>query len=446
MKTPIYDFVNGYRYASPVRFHMPAHKGVCFLGPEPFDITEISGADELFLPDGIIAQSEKNASDIFACQTLYSTGGSTLCIQAMLFLIKSFCEQSGKTPTVLASRNSHKAFINSAALLKMDVSWIYPKDICSYLECKITPDDIENAILSSSTPPAAVYITTPDYLGNMANIKRISEICKKHGVLLAVDAAHGAYLKFLPESLHPIDLGADICCTSAHKTLPVLTGGAYLHISEYAPSVFKNKAKTAMSFFGSSSPSYLILQSLDLFCNEAENFKSKLPDFFKKVDELKRYIKNIGFDLKNTEPMKITISPKNYGYTGRKLGKILEENGIFPEFYDPDFLGLMLSPYNSDEDLTALKKVLSNIEKKEQILSSPPVFSNTKTALSLSKAIFAATETVAVKEAEGRICGGYPISCPPAIPIAISGEIIDKNTVLALEYYGIKNCTVIKQK
>lgn len=80
--------------------------------------------------------------------------------------------------------------------------------------------------------PAAVYITSPDYLGNLADIGGMSDVCRKYGVLLIVDNAHGAYLHFLPKPEHPLDLGAEMCCDSAHKTLPVLTGGAYLHISQ----------------------------------------------------------------------------------------------------------------------------------------------------------------------------------------------------------------------
>ena len=109
----------------------------------------------------------------------------------------------------------------------------------------------------------AVYITSPDYLGGVQDIAALAEVCHARGVPLLVDNAHGAYLKFLSPSRHPLDLGADMCCDSAHKTLPVLTGGAYLHVAKGAMAAYEAEARHSLAVFGSSSPSYLILQSLD---------------------------------------------------------------------------------------------------------------------------------------------------------------------------------------
>ena len=106
---------------------MPGHKGKGCLGVETLDITEIDGADELFAPGGIIAESEANASRIFGAETLYSAGGSTLCIQAMLYLISQYAAERGTPPRILAGRNAHKAFVNAAALLDIDIDWILPR-------------------------------------------------------------------------------------------------------------------------------------------------------------------------------------------------------------------------------------------------------------------------------------------------------------------------------
>ena len=264
MNTPICDFVKEYANGGKVRMHMPGHKGAALLGTEPMDITEIEGADVLYDPHGIIRESEENASRLFGtARTVYSTEGSSLAIRAMLYLAMQAKKGSGRT-LVCATRNAHKAFVSAAALLDLDVCFMYSKKNESIVSCDIDADEVEEYILGCKSTPAAVYLTSPDYLGNRLDVKGIAEVCHRHGILLIVDNAHGAYLHFLENSEHPIDLGADICCDSAHKTLPVLTGGAYLHISKTAPRVLCERADSAMALFASTSPSYLILQSLDM--------------------------------------------------------------------------------------------------------------------------------------------------------------------------------------
>lgn len=267
MNTPIADFVQQYAASDGVRLHMPGHKGRALLCCEPWDITEIAGADSLYEAEGIIRQSEDNATALFgSARTFYSTEGSSQCIRAMLFLCLT-CRRAGTKPVILAARNVHKAFIYAAALLDAEVVWLWPEATTSLCACPITPKTLEDALSAMDAPPAAVYLTSPDYLGNQADVAALAAVCHAHNTLLAVDNAHGAYLRFLSPSQHPLDLGADICCDSAHKTLQVLTGGAYLHVAKTAPAAFAEGGKQALALFGSTSPSYLTLASLDL-CNK----------------------------------------------------------------------------------------------------------------------------------------------------------------------------------
>lgn len=445
MNTPICDFVKEYAERNASRFHMPGHKGKNLLGFEKRDITEIDGADELFTADGIIAESEKNASRLFSSKTFYSAGGSTLCIEAMLHLISVFASSKGKKPFVLAARNAHKAFVNACALLDIQIKWLFPESGASYLSCPLTAERLQKELDSLEKKPTAVYLTSPDYLGNMLDIESISKVCKKSGVLLAVDNAHGAYLKFLPTSKHPIDLGADICCDSAHKTLAVITGGAYLHIADSAPKMFAERAKSSLSLFASSSPSYLILQSLDLENARLENFKDELSAFLPKIRSAKAELSAAGFEVLQNEDMKITLCPKSYGYTGNELSKLLAEENIFPEFYDPDFIVFMLTPQNTDEDLSRLLSALKKIPKRAEILSRPPLPVRSKAVLSPREAIFKESEILPVRECEGKLCASAAISCPPAIPIVVCGEEITRGAVECFEYYGVHNCSVIKE-
>ncbi len=441
MGTPICDFVRRYAAEKPARLHMPGHKGSGDLG-ELRDITEIDGADDLFAPHGIIAESEENASRLFGARTLYSAGGSTLCIQAMLYLTALAATANGKTPTVLAGRNAHKAFVHAAALLHIAVRWIYPDKAQPYYSGRITAADVK-AALCADTPPTAVYITTPDYLGNTADVAAIAAVCRASGVPLLVDNAHGAYLKFLPQSRHPLDLGADMCCDSAHKTLPVLTGGAYLHIADSAPTVFHERAIEAMALFGSSSPSYLILQSLDAVNDRLPAFAAALERFLPQTATLRERLAAAGFETVGDEPLKLTVNARAHGYSGRTLAARLMDNHIYPEFYDADFLVLMLSPFDADAPKRAAD-LLCALPKGTETAPTRPPLPHPTAVLPLHKALFLPTEVLPLDACLDRICGMAVTACPPAVPPFMCGERIDDAVLSCLAYYGVERCTVIR--
>ncbi len=445
MNTPICDFVRKYAESNALRLHMPGHKGNSFLGMESLDITEISGADSLYEADGIIKESEDNASSLFGCRTFYSTEGSSQCIRAMLYLVTLFAKTYGKTPLILAGRNAHKTFLSAAALLDFKIEWIYPTAGESYLSCNINSDKLDSILENSLQKPDAVYLTNPDYLGNCIDIRSIAEVCHKYGVLLIVDNAHGAYLKFLSESLLPIDLGADMCCDSAHKTLPVLTGGAYLHISDNAPVIFKEQAKNALAMFGSTSPSYVIMQSLDKANKYIyDGYKENLNTLISGVSDLKNVLSQHGYLFVGDEPLKITLDIKKYGYNGLEFADLLREKKIICEFADPDFIVLMFTPEISVDNIDFLKKQLISIPMKDKILTKPPEFKTCEKVISVRNASLSMSETIPVSKSVGRILAISNVSCPPAVPIVISGERIDTHAVACFEYYGIKDCTVIK--
>lgn len=442
MKTPIVSFLKSYQEKSPVRMHMPGHKGAGILGFEGMDLTEIYGADELFAAEGIIKESEQNASSLFGCPTYYSTQGSTLCIQTMCTILCQDAKSKGKKPKILAGRNAHRSFIHAAALLDFEIEWLYGNS--DYLSCKIHAEDLEKAIIESL--PTAVYLTNPDYLGNLLDIQSLASVCKKHNVLLAIDNAHGAYLRFLEPSLHPIDLGADLCCGSAHKTLPVLTGGAYLHLSDSLNQVWKNDVKHFMEYFSSTSPSYLIMASLDA-TNEVldTTFKKSLSECIQRVDGLKNTLTQHGYTILSGEPMKITISTKEFGYTGNEIANLLMECDIYPEFYDSDYIVLMPSPYNTKDDLKRLETCLCGIERKPILINKPPKLEQSKKAMNVRQALFSSSITLDVSKSLGQVCSSVIVSCPPAILPVIPGEVISESSIEVMKYYGIETVRVVKE-
>ncbi|MDE6785192.1 MAG: aminotransferase class V-fold PLP-dependent enzyme, partial [Ruminococcus sp.] len=352
MNTPIYDFLKNYSSSNMLRCHMPGHKGRNISDGNEiltrFDITEINGADSLFEAGGIISESEKNISELYGtAASFYSAGGSTLCIQAMLTVMKY------ENRKIIAVRNVHRAFLNAAALLDLDVIWIMPEYTSGILSGEIRMNDIEQAL--SENPDSCLYVTSPDYTGRLADIKKLSEICHHHNAALLVDNAHGAHLNFFPESIHPITLGADICCDSAHKMLPALTGAAVLHTSreKYVPVL-----KKCMGIFGSTSPSYLIMASLDLCVRYiSENIRQDIENNLRFLRNFReRFSGRLVFA--SGEPFHIAIKADESGFTGNELADILRKNGVECEYSDRGTLILLMSPVNKKDDYEYLAQAL----------------------------------------------------------------------------------------
>ena len=451
MKTPIYNFVQKYADSNFSRFHMPGHKGADFTGCEQYDITEINGADVLYMSEGIIKESEDNAASLFCtAKTFYSTEGSSHAIRAMLGAVATL--KKGKRPLILASRNVHKAFIYACAALDIDVEWIYPGEFNHLCSCEVTDADIEEALKNCKQKPDAIYITSPDYLGNIADIAKISNVCDAHNILLLVDNAHGAYLHFLPgtystEKGHPIQLGAHICCDSAHKTLPVLTGGAYLHFSAKCPVEYIDAAQKMLRVFATTSPSYLVLQSLD-WCNGylADDYRENLARTVKRVLAVKEKIASFGYVVEETEPLKIVVNIKAAGYLGEAFTKKLKKYKIIPEMCDNDFAVFMASTESTITDFKRLEEAFANIPLKKPIRETMQEIKMQRheQKVSIREAVFALHETVAAEDSVGKICGAPTVSCPPAVPVVISGEIITEQDVEIMKKYGISTVDVVK--
>lgn len=446
MDTPIADFVRAYRDSGVSRLHMPGHKGLDFLGCEGLDITEVRGADELYEAAGIIAQSEENAGKLFgSAGTFYAAGGSSQCVRAMLYLTLTGRPRSSPPPVILAGRNAHKAFLYAAALLDFEPRWLWPEESGSLCACPVSPQRLDWALAAMPVPPAAVYLTSPDYLGGTAEIAALAEVCHAHGTVMAVDNAHGAYLHFLAPPVHPLDLGADLCCDSAHKTLPVLTGGAYLHIGKDAPAGFAENAKAALALFGSTSPSYLTLASLDL-CNGylARDYPARLAETAAALAALRRALAAQGWALAASDPLRITLDAAASGHTGCSLAERLRQGGVECEYADREYLVLMATPENSGEDLERIRLALGQNDRPALPRPALPQ-ARGEQVLSVRQALFSPHERIPAAAALGRICAAPTVACPPAIPIAVSGERIGREALALLKHYGVETVDVVRE-
>lgn len=455
MNIPVFDFLKGYQREGMSRFHMPGHKGKGPLGCESWDLTEVKGADALYEAEGVIAQAEANTTALFGSRrSLWSTEGSSQCIRAMLYLAVTH-RKPGTAPVVLAARNVHKSFVYAAALVGFDVEWLWPKeDSASLCACPVTAEELDEALASMEMPPCAVYITSPDYLGNVQDVAALAAVAHRHGALLLVDNAHGAYLHFLGNPCHPLDLGADLCCDSAHKTLPVLTGGAYLHIGKNAPQALADNAKAAMSLFGSTSPSYLTMASLDL-CNAwlAGEGRAELQHAAKRLGELKSELAVRGWTMAGNEPLKLTVHAASWGWDGFALADLLRVGGVEPEYAEEAYVVLMASASTTEEDFRKLSDALAagEIKARPAELShhsqaeAAPRVCPPRRAMPIREAVFAPHEWVETDAALGRVCASPTVACPPAIPIAVSGEVIGEGELALFRHYGVEKVLVVGQ-
>ena len=316
---------------------------------------------------------------------------------------------------------------------------------------------------SRAKGPFGVYITSPDYLGGVQDIAALAEVCKDFGVPLLVDNAHGAYLRFLPQGgQHPIALGAAMCCDSGHKTLPVVTGGAYLHLGKNAPIQDEAAVRNALALFGSTSPSYLILQSLDK-CNQvlSEGYPLRLLQCCGYLTRLRRELNEAaaakhcpGPLALESEPLKVTLDAATLGMTGTELAEALRSAKVECEYADPRYVVLMFTPANPPQDFERLTSAVLHIvenlpgpfplpEKNDRELLE--LEHELHTCCSIRQAVFAPQEQVPTEQAVGRICAMPTVSCPPAIPIVVSGEKITSAAVRLMQKYHVMQAAVLRK-
>lgn len=425
MNTPICNFLERYSGENKLRLHMPGHKGEF-----PHDITEIAGADSLYQSDisgGIIGTSESLAATVFgAKKTCYSCGGSTLAIQTGLALLKARgCN------TIAAPRYSHRVLASTAALLKMNVKWLYPNDYMS-ADVAYNSETLNGA--------DAVFITNIDYYGGTWKIKDPK-------IPALIDNAHGAYLKFVAKNvfgtdyMHPLEFGFPLMSAeSAHKTLPVLTGGAYLHFTK---NVDGARAKEMMAMFGSSSPSYLILESLDRFNAMIAANSQMINNACEAVAMLKEKLTRSGIPILKSDPLRVTVNARECGMSGFEFARALRANGVECETADENYTVLMFSATASVEDAERAEMAIMFVPMgaPQPLVKFPHI--RPAVEMPMWEAMFKPQRIVSVENANGEVCGEMKAPCPPGVPLIFPGEAIDNSVIGALKMHGVKTISVL---
>lgn len=437
--SPIFLALGNHLSKQPRSMHTPGHKGnkefFEWLSPK-FDLTELPDTDSLFEASGPIAEAEEKATRYFgSAKTVFSAGGCTLAIQAM---IACACREGDK---IIIDRCAHRSAVNACALLGLEPVWLWPDEGENGMRERISPEQVES-VLSLNPDAKAVLITSPDYYGRLSDIPKMSEICKKYGALLLVDNAHGAHLK--PFGLHPLELGADFTSCSAHKTLPVLTGGAFLSCAnkEHAPML-----KAAMALFGSTSPSYLIMQSLDLCRAWLEHGgDNELLIRAKEVAEVKKLCIGQGLSVPEglCDPLRLTVFDANGSNSGYDLAEKLRENCIEPEYCDRTAVVLICTPFDADEcDDLILGSVFSSPEERQP--AEHFFLKHPQKVLLPRAAMLGEKEIISPEESIGRICAQAICACPPGIPIVMPGELIDEQAAQTIRRSGFELVEVCKK-
>ena len=430
MDTPFFDKIASLAQR-PGRFHVPGHKGAADAIPAfsallPFDLTEIAGADNLSCPAAELAQSEKNMAKVYgAGASLYSAGGSTSCVQAMLALFVGEGEQ------VVMGRNCHGSAVRALAFLGAEGEFLLPQ-----AQGGISPEEADRAL--ERTGAKALYVTSPDYEGRLCDIPALAAVCRRHGAKLLVDGAHGAHLVLF--GLHPIDLGADAVAESAHKTLPALTPAAVLHLRDKGLAW---QGRQALNLFTSTSPAYPVLCSLDWCAGLLQG--AELADRYhwaaSRMEQARRLAGPMA--MQTGDPCKLTLIPPVAGYSTARAAALLRGEGVEPEMVTETAVVLMATAFNTEADFTALERALGRLPAKEPLPMPCPVYDTPPRGVSLRRAVLGKKEQLPTADAAGRVAAGIVAPCPPGIPVILPGEVFTQNIRESLIKSGILTVEVL---
>ena len=431
------DEINNYAARNPIRFHVPGHKGAF----NPLDVTELFFTDNLYVPDEtlrLILDLEQRIPQIFFpnnkadIKSTISCGGTTLGIQSALLAVmrRRHLSHMIKNPHIICARNCHISFVNALALLDITPIWVYENEISAF-DTVFAQNADKNII--------AAFVTSPDYYGDMRDIRGISEVCKQYNTPLIVDNAHGSHLAFHQNGeLHAKNNGADIVIDSVHKTLPALTGAAIVHAN------IDYDIRDAMRVFASTSPSYLILQSIEKMLDFLETYGRS--EHHRLLEDITKFVPQCS---PTDDPFRIILECEN---SGEKLYHFLHEHNITCEFYESDRVILIPSVFNKSSDFEALAKALNKFAEMfgvfvgATLCGRPKCYatSNGTRGLSLNDAIKSPREIVPTDKSNGRICAESIFAYPPGIPVILPGEIIDEGSLAVIVSLRGKVCVVVE--
>ena len=431
MSTPLYDALRSYAAGDPARFHMPGHKGRPLPAPElapvsALDLTELGPTGNLYEPGPPFDQAQALWAQAFGfgcCQFL--TGGSTQGIYTALALFASPGEG------VLVDRGCHRSVYNALALLDLEpVFWERPWLEEHNVTGPFDPAEAER-LLEAYPNVKTVCITSPTYSGVLSEVAAIWSAVRRRWARLVVDGAHGAHLPFLGVDAFS---GADGVVVSAHKTLPALGQGALLFCGEEK----REEARRWAALFGTSSPSYPILASLDLCRDWMEGEgREAYRRVTGRVAALRRRFPSLGEGLP-LDPGRLTVKAKD----GHALARKLEERGIFAEMADGGHVVFICTLSDQEASLDRLEQALEELEGELgdcPPLPAPPL---PERVLTPRQALFARREELPLEACLGRTAACSLAPYPPGVPVVAPGEVIGKKELSYFQKISYNNKNV----
>ncbi|HEU5140323.1 MAG TPA: aminotransferase class I/II-fold pyridoxal phosphate-dependent enzyme [Bacillales bacterium] len=447
--TPLYDALMEHTNALPLSFHVPGHKnGMVFpkKGIEffqsllPIDLTELPGLDDLHGPTGVIQEAQNLLSALYGTdESRFLVGGSTV---GNLAMIRAVCHSGD---LVLVQRNSHKSVVNGMRLAGVRPVFLGPEvDMESGLATGPSLATVQDA-LAAYPEARALILTNPNYHGMSMDLQPLIKEAHRYGVPVLVDEAHGAHFTLgSPFPASALQEGADGVVQSAHKTLPAMTMGAFLHVR--GSRINREALNEALDMLQSSSPSYPVMASLDL----ARSYVAQLTraeldaicgDLARIRDKLSRFphfkVLSAGSDAyTDLDPLKLTVQMR-CSLTGFSFANRLEEQGIYPELAGPDHVLLVMPLARFQEDdrlIKAVANALLNVEPtgERTAYHFPRI---PRLSLPLDWTRINKRRMVPLEEAEGRVAAEEVVPYPPGVPLVIRGEKMTASQIEAVQQW-----------
>lgn len=423
----LFSQLQSYCATDALPMHMPGHKRNTALAPyldalcAGLDITEIHGFSDLHDPAGALAKRMEDAAALYgSCRAWWLIGGSTVGILAGIFA----ATQPGDE--VIIARNCHKSVYHALLLRGLVPHYIYPA--CFPGESFSGPVTAVQAEAAFRAHPNAklLILTSPTYEGVTSDVAAVSGIAHRHGARVFVDEAHGAHFGLspaFPESA--VTQGADLVVQSLHKTLPSLTQTGLLHLC--SDRVDPEQAGFWLSVFETSSPSYLLMASIDGCVALLNDRKGALCGQW--TDALAAFrpeLKHLRL-IRTDDPAKLVISTRGANITGPGLmTRLREEFRIELELAAADYAVAMTGMGDIADTLRRFAAALDAIDGtlSAEAAADLPVLPESKQEIPMAAALASETETRFLAEAVGRVSADFLWAYPPGIPLITPGELV----------------------